>query len=284
MSRTSRIPHPPGSRFVAIHQWAVTRWGFAEAAVVGLLDFFDRVQPTGGLPLASRQRIVAELQGIVGRDGVDRALRILHKEGVLVVHKTTTAEERNLQTRVDYGLDIDGIALILNAARSPGNSENQESRQVLNSALNSGLPSIDIEVENAAAAHAPTPEHVVASAAAPSSSRKQGKVRVVRESGIVTWCADDPDAAERIEKEHSGEAISFAISAVLATGKDPVPGLVLREILQQYRKNEVARHRNAAEIAYQKRLSAPPSAIDKAAIQRGDAILAQLRQKQSAVR
>ena len=276
MSRTSRIPHPPGSRFVAIHGWAVAHWGLAEAAIIGLLDFLDRAHAEEGQPLASRQRIIADLEGIVGRDAVDRGLRTLVDAGALVVHKTTSAGQRNLQTRVDYAICIDEIARILPGTpdfRSPGKSGNQEPREVLESGLKPGVPSCVVkEVENAAAARAGT--RGLESAAAPS---KQGKIRNVRESGIITWCQDDHPSAEKIENEHSAEEIGQAVSAVRASGKDPVPGLVLRQIERQRRDHEAARRRAAAEAAYQARLSTPPTVVDQAAAQRGSEILARIQ-------
>lgn len=286
MSRTSRIPHPPGSRFVAISRWAVTQWGLAEAAVLGLLDFLDRGQQTEGMPLANRKRIVADLDGIVGRDVVDKALRTLVDADVLRVHKTTTPGARNLQTRIDYCLHIEGIARILDATgtpdfRSSGNSQNQESRQLLNSVLKSGVPSsrhIDIE---AAAPRAPARGSADAAAALPQA----GKVRTVRASGIVTWCLSDPSAAEQIEQQHTPDEIRAAVAAVTATGKDPVPGLVVRAIAQQRGAQEAIQRRAVADAAHRARLAAQSTdadlAANQAAKQRGEQMLAQLRRNRS---
>ena len=283
MSRTSRIPHPPGSRYVAIYHWAVTQWGLAEAAVLGLLDFFDRGQQTEGKPLASRKRIVADLEGIVGRDGVDKALRTLVDAGALKMHRTTTPGERNLQTRVDYCLDIDGITHILDAAgtpdfRSSGNYENQEPRQLLNPVLESGVPSnIDIDIDAAAAPRAQARGHADAAA-----SRINQKRRNKRPSGIVTWTQEDIQAAESIEQQQSADQIGAAAATLLIAGKEPVPGLVARELERQQREQKAAMRREATEAAYQSHLAAPPpTPIDMTAKQLGEKLLANLRRQRS---
>lgn len=80
------------------------------------------------------------------------------------------------------------------------------------------------------------------------------KVRRVRPSGIVTWM-EPPDIieADRIEAEATPEEIEGACAKVQkATGKDPVPGMVWKEIGR-------ARARQRAEEAYQARLNAPPA-------------------------
>lgn len=77
----SRLPQVPGGRFIQIHGWAVSEVGLAGAAVLGFLDFLDRNQSRPATPVATRLDISASLQGIVGRDGVDHALRDLTRMG-----------------------------------------------------------------------------------------------------------------------------------------------------------------------------------------------------------
>ncbi|MBO9395039.1 MAG: hypothetical protein J7458_19165, partial [Caldilinea sp.] len=107
--RTSRIPHPPGSRYLIVHHYLVKRFGFAAAAVLGLLDFLDRAQPQPEMPLASRARIVAELEGIVGRNAVDQALKTLLDAGVIKKVKIVTPGEKNINVFVEYALCADAI-------------------------------------------------------------------------------------------------------------------------------------------------------------------------------
>lgn len=93
--------------------------------------------------------------------------------------------------------------------------------------------------------------------ASPSASPNQApptKVRRVRQSGIVTWMEPrDVLEAERIEAEATAKEIEGACVKVRkASGKDPVPGMVWREI-------EAARARQRAEEAYQALLNTPPA-------------------------
>lgn len=105
--RTSRIPHPPGSRFLVLHLWAVKALGKAAAAVLAAVDFLDRVQP--GMPVANRKRLVADLDGLIGRDAVDEAISQLVELGWLVRHERHELGRCNLQTFVDYSLDAESI-------------------------------------------------------------------------------------------------------------------------------------------------------------------------------
>lgn len=77
----SRLPQVPGGRFIQIHDWAVNEVGLAGAAVLGVLDFLDRNQSRPDKPVATRLDISSSLQGIVGRDAVDHALRDLTHMG-----------------------------------------------------------------------------------------------------------------------------------------------------------------------------------------------------------
>jgi len=87
-----------------------------------------------------------------------------------------------------------------------------------------------------------------ADAAAAHSTKKR---RTTRPSGIVTWDADDLPEAARIEQQHLPDHISAAVSALLKAGKQPVPGLVAREIERQHREHLAAEQRaaTAARIA-----------------------------------
>lgn len=128
--RLSRIPHPPGERFLQIHSWAVREVGKAAAAVLAVVDFLDRAQEKAGTPVASRTRIIADLEGFVGRDAIDDALVRLVALGWLCRHELTTLGTANLITRVEYALDADAIATSLQgtiALRPTGSPDSRTS-------------------------------------------------------------------------------------------------------------------------------------------------------------
>jgi hypothetical protein len=250
-----------------LHHYLVKRFGFAAAAVLGLLDFWDRSKPRPGMPLASRSRIIADLEGVVGRDAVDRALKTLLAAGIICKIKNITPGEKNLAVTVEYALDAAAVA---RETEAPRDSWNQEPPGLLESGLKSGLESgsrttsitdIEVEAEVPAAAAAPqqnpaNPAHVT------------GKQRRVRPSGIVTWTSDDVAEAERLEKETSPGEMAAAVQSVRSSGKESVPGLVAAEL-------ERMRRRREAEAAAQERRSAaaatPPD--DPDVIARGQAFL-----------
>lgn len=126
--RLSRIPHPPGERFLQIHSWAVREVGKAAAAVLAVVDFLDRAQEKAGTPVASRTRIIADLEGFVGRDAIDDALGRLVALGWLCRHELTTLGTANLITRVEYALDADAIATSLQGTIALRNTATPEIR------------------------------------------------------------------------------------------------------------------------------------------------------------
>lgn len=64
------------------------------------------------------------------------------------------------------------------------------------------------------------------------------RFRSRRGSGIVTFFSTDKERAEAIERKYSAEAIQTAASAVGARNKEPVPGLVEKEIEARIRAAE----------------------------------------------
>ena len=100
-----------------------------------------------------------------------------------------------------------------------------------------------------------------------------GKRRIKRDSGIVTWDAEDIRQAERLEQKHSADHIHAAVTALTDDGKEPVPGVVTRQIDRQQRRQEADQRRANAEAAYQARLKSQPTASDLAAIGRGRNLL-----------
>lgn len=102
--RTSRIQHPPGSRFIQVHEWLVKLVGKPAATVVAALDFLDRAQDKPGQPLASRARLIADLEGFVGKGAIDEALQLLVGLGWVKRFENTRPGKNNLITTVDYGL------------------------------------------------------------------------------------------------------------------------------------------------------------------------------------
>ncbi len=263
MSRTSRIPHPPGSRFVSLYHWAVRRFGIAGAAVLGLLDFLDRAHDTPGQPLASRARIIAELEGIVGKHMVDQALKDLIGAGVIHRNEETTMGRRNWETRVEYSLDIAGLKQLLATPEtgSSGELQNRDFRGLPkpgpDSGLIPGVPYGGIEVEEdlkkEAAARANTHCSVGAADAAAAGLNQKRKHPKRTASKIECWYPDEDKAATEIEALFPAEQIAAAVATVKgrnnSVGKptSPVPALVAEELERAQRAAEMAERRAAEE-------------------------------------
>ncbi len=119
MALTSRIPHPKGSRFVMLHEWAVRAVGRDAAAVLAEIDFRDRSKNGPGLPVATRFDLIAALQGIVGRDAIDKSLKRLEElEWVRRTKRSIpTRNHTNLKTHLEFALNVEAIAAFLNSGK-----------------------------------------------------------------------------------------------------------------------------------------------------------------------
>lgn len=269
MSRESRVPHPrgPTGTFVLVRRWLIRHFGLGGAAVLGQLEFLDTFYDEPGQPLASRARLVADLEGIVGKHVVDRGLKDLHEARLIRRHEITTMGQRNWETRVEYSLDLAGLEQFLATPESErsGDSRFREPPELPVPDPKSGAAHI-VEVDVNAAAAPRAPARGLAVAAAPPQT---GKRRVKRTSGIVTWTAADICDAERLEQEHPQDLIQAAAAALLAVGKEPVPGLVTREIERQQRLRATEERGAAAEAERQMRLLANPCESDLGAVERG---------------
>jgi len=247
----------------------VKRFGFAAAAVLGLIDFLDRAKPRPGMPLASRARIIAELEGVVGKNAVDQALKTLIDAGVIKKIKSVTPGQKNLSVSVEYSLCPAALA----------DSRDSRFREFWElpdpgpeSGTESGVPYTygTKEKEAEAAVHA---------AAAPQQSSANpatGKRRRVRRSGIVTWTEDDAVEAERIEMTVSSSDLACAVESVRQSGREPVPGLVAREL------DRIRRARKAEVAAQARRSAASTPPPDPEAKRRGEMFLETIRRRRQA--
>lgn len=84
------------------------------------------------------------------------------------------------------------------------------------------------------------------------------KKRRIRASGIVTWTADDVDEAEKLEASTPPEELAAAVGAFDDRNKDPVPGLVQKQLKERAlrRKKEEQRRAAAAGAAKPEKSSA----------------------------
>ena len=80
-----------------------------------------------------------------------------------------------------------------------------------------------------------------ATSASKSISAAAEKIRIRRPSGIVTYTDSDPDRAQEIEENYPSDLIKTAIEVVERRRKEPVPGLVMREIESTLKAKNQAR-------------------------------------------
>jgi hypothetical protein len=250
-----------------IHHYLVKRFGFAPAAIIGLLDFLDRAQPRPGMPLASRARIIAELEGIIGKNAIDQALKSLVDAGVIKKIKNVAPGQKNLTVFVEYSLCPEVLVI--------RDSRNRESRELPeagpDSDPDSGVPYINSskeEEKEAACSAAAAPQQ---SSAGPSSKRRR-----VRATGIVTWTQDDETEACRIEKDFAADDLAAAVQSVRSSGRDPLPGLVSAELERRRRRRE------ADAAAQARRAASAAPHVDLKVVERGKAFIESIRRRRLA--
>lgn len=95
--------------------------------------------------------------------------------------------------------------------------------------------------------HAYARAYAPADAGAAATSKKEGKARQVRPSGLVTWTQADTSNASKIEDAEPPEALQDAVAEANRRGKEPLPGVVAA-ILEE-RRVAAARAAAAAQAA-----------------------------------
>lgn len=228
--RTSRVPHPLGGRHVQIHLWAVESVGFSAAALLGVLDFLDRARERPGELLASRARIIADLEGIVGRSAVDKALDRLREMGW--IRRVEKQIEGNISTRDWYLLAADEVERYMISRGITVVPKMGQRRPETGTGFGP---------ENGTTSNKEEEEEKQQKQSSPggAAAREEGKKRRrVRESGIVTWDAADEAEAARLEGAAAPESLRAAVNAVQTHGKQPVPGLVSQALEREQRSRE----------------------------------------------
>lgn len=230
MARTSRIQHPIGARYTQIFAWAVRAVGLGGAAVLGVIDFLDRAEDLPGRPVVSRARLIADLEGIVGRNTVDAALLQLADLGWLRRHQQRVLGPNNLQTSYLYSLDAQKLSEFL------GGQENTEVEDYRDPGFGSpGLPISrprgsqkrnrggDRSRESSTKRKTKTAEAATVVVAADPG---QAKKRVSRGSGILTYTTVDVTAAQRLEWQWPCSWLTSVTRRLVAAGKEPLPARV----------------------------------------------------------
>ena len=262
--RASRIPHPLGGRFIQVWEWAVRTIGRDAAIVMAEIDFLDRAQDTPGRPVASRARILADLEGLVGRNSVDNALRILVEAGWLKRHERRTLGPFNIQRSYEFSLDAVAIAASLGHSMMNSDSGDpdvpiSESRQSPNRDQSRNPIREPLERKEEEKEAAASSKRQIVAAAAGHSTSIQRKRRRKRPSGIVTWVPEDEVEALRIEAVASHEDIVKAIARLCRNEKQPVPGMVAMELERMTEEVQLAQLRSKAEDRHQLALNAKPA-------------------------
>jgi hypothetical protein len=252
-----------GGRFIQVWEWAVQTIGRDAAIVMAEIDFLDRAQDRPGRPVASRARILADLEGLVGRNSVDNALRILVEAGWLKRHERRTLGPFNIQRSYEFSLDAVAIAASLGHSMMNSDSGDpdvpiSESRQSPNRDQSRNLIRKPLERKEEEKEAAASSKRAIVAAAGHSTSI-QRKRRRKRPSGIVTWVPEDEAEALRIEAVASHEDIVKAIARLSRNEKQPVPGMVAIELERMTEEVQLAQLRSEAEDRHQLALNAKPA-------------------------
>lgn len=208
MAINSRIGHPKGASFVQIQRWIVVELGLPCAAVIGHLDFLDSATVEAGQPLATRQRIIADLEGIIGRNCVDKAIQTLVELGWLVKIERTTVN-KNITTWFEFALDAEAINNYLSGkpgVPKPGNpaSRNRDQNRDQNRDRKRDAIYINKEEEKEREAAAAVPK-------TKNLSARQGGLAEKLNSLMLTASKLGGDAARDADNRRFAEKIAAAV-------------------------------------------------------------------------
>lgn len=273
MSRVSRIRHPAGSRFVILYEWVVRAVGRDGAAVIGLLEFLDRAQAEPGQRLASRARIIADLEGIASRQKIDSALTLLVELGWVRRHDCKEIRN-NIRSWHEYSLSAGAINLMTTGVpkREPPaiSGENQDEEQNGNqSELATYCEQVNQEKEKKqqyaslsdATRDAATPNdfegrpsHDFKGSECGNSEKRRKRGDEVVLAGIEVWTERDKEVVRQLIATHGLTQIEEVAAAIKpASGRSaPLPSAVVGAL-----------HDSAAEAA---RLKASSDAIVRASV------------------
>lgn len=213
MARTSRIRHPPGQTFVQVHRWAVAAVGEMAAKVLGHLEFLDSAQPEPSCYLVSQSQLIADLQGLVGKNNVPVALECLIEIGWVKKKKVSEMGKRNIVTNALYSIDADSINKFLGKTypeRESGFSGDVETQEKLK------------------------PQHRTPKQCGKSSEKWKGLIPIEND--------EDRSRLSGLLERLGEVAVEEAANKVMAIGKRPYVSNVQNELEGQ--KNE--KHRNGS--------------------------------------
>lgn len=88
-------------------------------------------------------------------------------------------------------------------------------------------------IRSSSARVARVPAPASAGTAALAENENKEKARRVRQSGLVTWNADDAVECESLERQTPAPELAAAVAAEREAGRDPLPGRITARLLQQ---------------------------------------------------
>ena len=166
---------------------------------------------------------------------VKSAIKFMQARGVLKIIRRQS-EDCNVNLSNLYLLQIPAEfakdALLASAARGVGQIPPQGGGIRPGSESDPGLKSTKIKSKSKRARDARACEPASAGGAA-ATSKIEGKARRVRQSGLVTWNADDAVECESLERQTPAPELAAAVAAEREAGRDPLPGRITARLLQQ---------------------------------------------------
>ena len=136
--RDSRIEHPRGGSYIQVHRWAVKAIGKSAATILGQFDFLDRADQK----LVSRARIIADLEGFVGKNVIDADLKLLEKMKWITCHEKRLMGPRNLQISLEFSLNVAVINNFLKGAPEPDTESDSSPESEFGTGEKNGNPGV----------------------------------------------------------------------------------------------------------------------------------------------
>ena len=217
----NKVNHPAHSKFLAIYEWQIEKYGYSAAVVIAYLEFAGRLSMGGDCKGVAQAKIVGDVAKFTGRDSVSGAIKMLMSSGIVKQFNPP------YRSAAQYKLNID--------------------------AINSGMESM-LSAETSTETSTET-KNVYVKVDEKDNNNKEREERSKvnkeniwrkRSSGIVTWTPEDIEMAEIIEESISDDEIRHAVKKIESAGKAALVSRVGREV------DDMRQKRATTAAAYQK--------------------------------
>lgn len=251
---TTRIEHPQHSRYTKLYAWMVKEVGFNAAAVLAEIEFLDLCEDYPDIQVATRPGLIHSLGGIVGKNAIDTALKLLIEKGWIRRHEKQVMGERNLQITYYFSLDADAINQFLSLRRGKAGfpesgepaSRNRDAGgpcsgtgSGTDSGTSSNYDEVDLKEEAAASAAAAFESQMLKPPGQDKNKNHSTPKGFDMLAGVQCWRSEPADlktVLDLIDRHGIGKIEAIAAALTKKNGKPPLPSEVVNALAEDAKR------------------------------------------------